>query len=280
VTRRRVRAAAFAVALLLGCGEDRAAAPAPAPQARPAQRRSEPAGVRIRRQPDGRLRVRANRAPSAQVLEELARVEGFTVAQASRVAASRSPDLDLTNASAEDVLASVLREVPYHVEYGPAHGAGDAEIVRLTVGRARARRPAENLRAEEPAPAARAEPERGKQRVERARAPEGERLEGEPGELTAALTGAPDPATRAAAARALGDIEGGEDAFRAARSLVGALSDHDPEVVAAAVDALESLHDLIPDPAHLVAVRKLRDHSDPRVRSAAEAFLEWNEDGR
>jgi hypothetical protein len=273
-----VRAAAFAVALLLGCGEDRAAAPAP--QARSAQRSAEPSGVRIRRQPDGRLRVRAHLAPSSQVLEELARVEGFTVVQASRVAAGRSSDLDLTNASVEDVLASVLRDVPYHVAYGPAHGPGDAEVLRLTVGRAPERRPAESAPPDEPAPATHAEPERGKERVERAREPDGERLEGEPRELTAALTGAPDPATRAAAARALGDVEGGEDAFRAARSLLGALSDRDPEVVAATIDALENLHDLIPDPAHLVAVRKLREHPDPRVRSAAEAFLAWTEDER
>jgi hypothetical protein len=274
-------AVALALAVLLGCGDpeaDRAEPPAaaPAPAAKRAAAR-ETAGVRIRRQPDGRLRVRAHRTPRGQVLRELARVAGFAV---EGMAPSGSVDLELESASAEEVLAAALGAIEYDLAYAPARD--EAELVRVSLGAARRRRaPAHEAKApratppEEPAPNPRSRSEAPRFSAER---DDGERLEGEPRELMASLASAADPGTRAAAARALGDLEGGEDAFLAAQALLRSLSDRDPQVLAASITALEALHDLIPDPRHLEAVRRLRDHADPGVRSAAAAFLAWTDD--
>ena len=83
---------------------------------------------------------------------------------------------------------------------------------------------------------------------------------------------------RASAAAALGEAEGGESAYRAVDALLGALGDADAGVVAAAVQALEDLHDLLPDPRIAAAVTPLARHGDARVRKAAESFREWTED--
>jgi hypothetical protein len=277
-------AAALALAVLLGCGEREAEQAAP-PAATPAPAASAPVarelqGVRIRRQPDGRLRVRAHRAPRGDVLRELGKVAGFAV---EGIPPTGSVDLELESASAEDVLAAVLDAVAHDLEYAPARD--EAELVRVVLGPRRARPAAPAREAAPPAKLpteeAEADPRSRSEavRVQAGRDP-GERLEGEPRELMASLASAADPGTRAAAARALGDLEGGEDAFLAAQALLRSLSDRDPQVLAASITALESLHDLIPDPRHLEAVRRLRDHADPEVRRAATAFLAWTDDER
>ena len=274
-------AAAVALAVLLGCGESETSRTVARPDTAPkpaSAAASEAPGVRIRRQPDGTLRVRAHRAARPDVLAELAQVAGFTVA-AGPTPPGGPIDLELARASAEDVLAAILADIPHHLEYAPARGG--AKLVRVTIGAAP--RPApppsatvSSAERDSNAPDPRAESL--DPRDDETARDDGERLEGTPDELIAAVAGAPDPATRAAAARALGDIEGGEEAFRAAQALRTALADRDPQVLAAAITALEGLHDVIPDPAHVAAVRRLRDHADPRVRAAAASFLQWTED--
>jgi hypothetical protein len=284
LTAGRARAAAIAAALLLGCGDANEPRPAPAPAAAPAgapaARASEPPGVRIRRETDGRLRVRAHRASRFAVLQELARTASFAVSPGIGSPPPREIDLELAGAAPEDVLEAILDDVPHHLHYAPDRG--EAVLVRVTIGglpqalraesppTAEETPPTEEPAAREPGSAARGDRMRPRN--------EGDRLDGEPPELIDALSRAPDAATRVSAARALGDVEGGEEAFRAAHALVAALADRDPAVVAAAIDALAGIHDVIPDPAQVAAVRRLRDHADPAVRAAAAEFLAWTED--
>jgi hypothetical protein len=83
---------------------------------------------------------------------------------------------------------------------------------------------------------------------------------------------------RATAAASLAEVEGGETAFRAGEALLAATADPDPGVAAAAIRALEDVHDVVPDPRFRARITALTDHADPRVRAAAASFLEWTED--
>ena len=99
--------------------------------------------------------------------------------------------------------------------------------------------------------------------------PEGEDLE----RLRALLSGDPSAEVRVAAAEALAD----GDPFAAADPLLAALADPAPEVVVAAVQALEDLYDEAPDPRIREAVAALREHREAGVRSAVQEFEEWIE---
>jgi HEAT repeat protein len=92
------------------------------------------------------------------------------------------------------------------------------------------------------------------------------------------LANDPDPEVRRSAAESLGEVDGGEVAFRAGDALLEATLDADPAVAAAAIRALEDVHDVVPDPRFRARVAALAGHPDPRVRAAAASFLEWTED--
>jgi hypothetical protein len=94
------------------------------------------------------------------------------------------------------------------------------------------------------------------------------------GRLESLLAGDPSPEVRAAAAETLA----AGDAFEVMESLLAALGDSDPSVVAAVVRGLEDVYDEAPNPRIRERVAELREHRDPSVREAALAFEEWIEE--
>jgi len=260
---------------------------------------AEASRLRVSRAEGGRLRVVARAAPRRQVLEELARSAGFTVNEGLGGLPARDLDLDLEAASVEEALALVLADVPRHLHYEPAPGTGEATLRRVTVGRLPDAEAAAAAEAEPPA-AQRVSPS-GRRPVDAvpsererlaaieaardSRDPEARayaaslmRPEEELEALLALLARDPDAQVRASAASSLGDAEGGETAFRAGEALLAAVGDVDPAVAAAAIGALEDVHDLVPDPRYRARIAPLARHPDARVRAAAASFLEWTED--
>jgi hypothetical protein len=94
------------------------------------------------------------------------------------------------------------------------------------------------------------------------------------GRLETLLADDPSPEVRAAAAETL--AEG--DAFEVMEKLLAALGDPDPSVVAAVVRGLEDVYDEAPNPRIRERVAELREHRDPSVREAVQAFEEWIEE--
>jgi hypothetical protein len=312
--RARALGAALA-ALVLACGPDESVPPAappggPSPSAQrsaPAAPREEAGRARVERLADGRFRVRSRGASRFLVLQELAGAARFTIRPGAGVAPPLFLDLDLDGVSAEAALARILAGVPYHLHYEADAPGGEVALRRVTVGllpgapgapaaapsSARASggggktpsvfdRGARQGRALGEAER-RAEIEanlHARSDEDRARAASLMRADEQLPELGELLAKDPSPLVRARAATSLGEAEGGEPAFHAVDALLGALGDADAGVVAAAVAALEDLHDLIPDPRIRAAVSPLAGHADPRVRAAAESFREWTEDER
>lgn len=276
--RRRTALAAALLAALLACGE-KAERDATAPRATTRTRAAEEAAgprLEVSRAADGSLRVRARQAPRLRVLQRLARTEGFAVNAGVGRPPARNLDLDLDGASLELVLEEVLGDVPHHLHYAP-DAAADASVLRaVTVGLL-----PEAVHGEEPARAGGRRAGAASDAPRTAPARERERLaetlpqEEDVATLLENVARAPDPTVRAAAAEALGEVDGGEDSFRAGEALLEATHDRDPRVVAAAITALEEVHDLLPDPRFRERIATLAAHPDPRVREAVESFLEW-----
>jgi len=286
-----------ALLALLACRDPEPGEPMKAQPLPPAE--AEASRLRVSRAEGGRLRVVARAAPRRQVLEELARSAGFTVNEGLGGLPARDLDLDLEAASVEEALALVLADVPRHLHYEPAPGTGEATLRRVTVGRLPDAEAAAAAEAEPPA-AQRVSPS-GRRPVDAvpsererlaaieaardSRDPEARayaaslmRPEEELEALLALLARDPDAQVRASAASSLGDAEGGETAFRAGEALLAAVGDVDPAVAAAAIGALEDVHDLVPDPRYRARIAPLARHPDARVRAAAASFLEWTED--
>ena len=253
--------------------------------------------------------MRARGASRFLVLQELARVARFSIRPGAGTAPPLRLDLDLEGVSVEAALARILGDVPYHLHYEALAAEGGEVALRQRhrrpaarrargargssargarrktqrEGRARARGPA--------ADGARSAPSSDEERLAEIEAKRHSRLDDERAEaaslmraeeqlpdLVLMLSSDASAQVRASAAAALGEAEGGESAFRAVDALLAALHDADPGVVAAAVQALEDLHDLLPDPRIAAAVAPLARHGDARVRKAAESFREWTED--
>jgi len=89
--------------------------------------------------------------------------------------------------------------------------------------------------------------------------------------LATLLRDDPSAEVRAAAAERL--AEG--NPFAVTESLLGALEDLDPEVVAQAVSGLEDVYAEAPDPRIRERVTALRQHRDAGVREAVASFEEW-----
>jgi HEAT repeat protein len=308
----RVLTLAGAFVAFLACGGPEERAPEAQPAAQRAKLRPAPAAreekegrVHVTRGSDGRFRVRARGASRFLVLQELARVAHFAIRPGAGSAPPLRLDLDLEGVSAEAALARILGDVPYHLDYGAGEAGGEVALRLVTVGliparpEARAgappplagerggkartglqgspRTPEERALGEEDRLAEIASKRLSRFDDERALAASLMRAEEQLPELAAMLSGDASAEVRASAAAALGEAEGGESAFRAVDALLGALGDSDPRVVAATLQALEDLHDLLPDPRMRAAVAPLARHGDPRVRDAAESFLEWTE---
>jgi len=288
------------LAVLLGCGEPEATPPpAPRAAARPTVSAIAPR-LEVSRAGDGSLRVVARRAPRFRVLQELARTAGFAVSTGVGRPPARDLDLDLRGASVEQALAQVLADVPHHLHYAPSTAkGGEVALRRVTVGLLPAAPPASARRAERlpddeiepPSRERRPDPPSEAERLaeierkrgsrdpsERRRAVELMRPEEELATLLEVLASDPDPSVRESAAESLAEVEGGESAFRAGEALLAATLDPHAGVAAAAIRALEDVHDVVPDPRFRARITALADHADPRVRSAASSFLEWTED--
>jgi hypothetical protein len=305
-----------ALALLACRGEEAprpAAGTAPAPQATAAGARAPgrdaelpPGRAEVRREADGSLRVRARAAPRLAVLQKLTRAAGFAITPGLGHPPPRSLDLDLAGVSVEQALDAVLGDVPHHLHY---EVAGDEAVLRrVTIGMLRtsgaaaapgseaelgareekprlgapswADRRAGSQRDEESRRAAIEDGRDSRDETERAAAAALMRPEEDLPQLLEYLASDPSAAVRANAAGALADVDGGENAFRAADALLAALRDSDPAVVAAAVGALEDLYDVLPDPRLRTGVAALENHTDPRVRAAVATFREWTEDAQ
>ena len=256
----------------------------------------------VERVGDDRLRVEARGVSRDALLEALARAAGFTVAVGAGRPAPRTLSLDLPDVPVEEALAAALEGVPYHLHYQASEADGTVALRRVTVGLLP---PAPSA---PPGPPAGESAEHARRRADREAAPAAEaaRSEDERRERLASLRDArtdtereeaaslmrpdadleallaylrdPSARVRARAAASLGAVELGENAFRATDGLLAALGDADSAVVLAAVDALESVYDVLPDPRIRAGVARLAGHRDPAVRDAAAAFREWTEE--
>jgi len=243
-----------------------------------------------------RVRLRAQSAPRDEVLAALAHAARFEIVPGDGRPAPRALTLDLADAAVEDALAEVLAGVPYHLHYEP--GEGGVSLRRVTVGllppragAARSSRPA--ARDARPVAFATRSGERAEARPDYAeRRARLEKLRGarsdadraeaaslmRPDEDLAGLLAYlrdPSAEVRARAAESLGDVELGEDAFRTRDALLEALGDPEPAVVAAAVEALSSLHEVLPDPRIRAGVARVARHPAAAVRDAVAEFRAW-----
>jgi hypothetical protein len=311
------RSGALIVLLLLGArcgasveerpaagGERPAAAPAPvdpggSPDAAPAAAAESP------RPPDGSVvvgssaqgvSVAAQRAPLRSVLGELARECAFEL-QLAEGAASTLVTLRTADSRIEDVLADVLRGIPYSLDFGPGDGRRTPALLRVRVGARAVPAPEHVARRSQPRrPRDGSDGSRGlpAEEVERRAAQRRELRE----EMLVKLED-PDPDIRAEAAAwiepdleglalaerllaedpsaevraaAAGSLAGG-DPVGAASVLLGALDDPDPRVVIAALDALE----FAGDASIVPALAPLLQHRDPEVRARTVEAIEFLE---
>lgn len=294
------------VAWTLGCGDaaerDRPPAPASAPTADPAAG----TGPTITRNADGTFDVHATGQPRARVLDALADAAGFGIVPGRGNPAPRPLTLQLERASVDAAIRGVLRGIPHHLHYERRTDGGPVELRRVTLGllpppeargegRARlgqrllerrrilAERTPEDfeqlqIERRERAAERRAWIENLRDSPideERSRAASLMKPERDLDALVGYLLEDESAEVRERAAESLADADAGEDAITAAEVLIEALSDAEPQVVAAAVAALEDVHDTLPDAEIRRAVGELREHPDPAVRDAVEDFIRW-----
>jgi hypothetical protein len=288
---------------LAGCGDcgPRGARapgpPPPAPAAAPAPL-PEPGAVLATRRGE-RYSVLASAAPPADALAELSVAAGFRV-DGGEHAPAAAVRLELRDVPLEEALAAILSGVAYDVHFEPAVDGGPVVLTRVGVG-ARSGAAGEDA-SEDVAPAEDGEtaaPE-DTEEEERRRA---EQREAERERDLALARDARDPRAgvrleaidrmdpegddrlrlafllrddavaevRVAAAERLGE----GNPFEVRDSLIEALGDPEPEVVAAAVRSLEDVYADAPDPRIRLAVVALREHRDAGVREAVARFEEW-----
>lgn len=287
----------------VACGDAREPAgssPAAAPSGAPS-----PAPW-VTRNADGSFDVTVNAEPRARVLDALAAAADFGVVPGQGRPAPHRLTLHLQQASLDEALTEILAGVPHHVHYERGANGGSVALRRVTVGllpppesRGEGRaRLGQRLRLRRQELAQRSPEDLERLRIEREeRAAERrawiEHLRDSPlprDRGRAATLMKPDhdldalvgylledasADVRERAAESLADASAGEDALTAAEALLEALSDPDPQVVTAAVAALEDVHDTLPDARIRRAVGELSEHPDPAVREAVEDFVRW-----
>jgi hypothetical protein len=265
-----------------------------------------------------RYSVLANGAPPFDSLEALAEVAGFRAERGAAAPAETPVVLRLEGVTLERAVAAILAGLPHHVHYehaDPAAGgpvflarvrvgelasAAEAALGRAAPGRAAPGRPGpppepreHGSKRGEPGQSGEADLRENQDVRERERAelvarqwndPRAdlrldavERMEPEGGErekLETLLRDDPSPEVRSAAAEVLSE----GDAFEVMESLLGALGDADPGVVAAAVLGLEDVYADAPNPRIRERVAELREHRDAGVREAVAGFEDWIEE--
>ena len=285
-----------------GVRSERAAPPeepaAPAPPPPP----PAPGSARIEFA-DGLVTVVSNAAPRDALLAQLGEAAGFRLATGELDA--RPVTLRIERARLEDAVSALVGDLPYRIGYEFDLQRDRHVVSRLRVGvprpsriadrpprgrRSTRRSAADEAAAWRPGRVAISEEKRREidERVAEAEWAEadlaeqlrssGARVRAEAaaeidpsGEglqtLLDALYDDPEASVRTAAARRLGDADG----FAAVAGLVDALGDPDPEVVVAAIEALEFHHDetIVPYLRELAG-----GHPDAGVRSAAASAIE------
>jgi hypothetical protein len=306
-----VRRTALLLLLVAACGREPARSPAPAaPPSRAAESPAPdlpPPGEARAARLGGRYSVLATDAAPAEILAALAAAAGFEVEGAG--GAPEAPrSLALREVTLESALASILGGVAYDVQFAPGTGAAGAMPTPIRVRIARdpagaGPRPGPTPEAPRPRPppgteaGAEASSARDPAALESARA-EAERAESvargwtdprdavrleavaqmdpeaapDRARLGALLRADPSPEVRIAAAEAL--AEG--DPFAVMDALLGALEDPEPEVIAAAVRALEDVYEEAPSPRIRERIQGLAQHRDATVREAVAEFEEWS----
>lgn len=247
---------------------------------------------------NGRATVLANQYPRLGLLGKLSRKAGF---EQQRYRSSGSPSADVTvrviDATVEEAIAGILGGLDYHLSYESAEGSDRAKLAKVTLGeltqdgrgqertgkgrhdrdsnlpRSRISSRGELRDREERRSRRDREVEIGlasddqRQRadaVDRMR-PEGDELE----RLKELLARDPSPAVRSTAAARL---ESGTEGT-VVDALIAALSDPDPGVVLAAIEALE----FAAESDHVPAIRQsgVQAHPVPEVRAAYIEMLEF-----
>lgn len=256
--------------------------------------------------PHGRLSLRndgnglvlwANAAPRLAALVALQAAAGFELSFAEDAALGPPLTVQLDGSSLEEALAVVLGGVPHWLRYGVAADRAETRLLAVHVG--------DFEPSDLPHPSASA-PQRSTARDAEPRLTRGQRLERhERGQaarrralaspdpmaradaaawihvdestlplLADALLSDPSAGVRAAAAETLSESMDDRDERLAARSLIQALDDPDPEVVLAALEALES----VGAPTDVPDISPLLEHPDERVREQAVDTIEWVQD--
>ena len=293
------------VCAVLACGDAREPTiTAPATTDTPARTSAPPAWVTLNA--DGSFDLAVEAAPRARVLDALAKAADFGVVPGRGHAAPHRLTLHLEGATADEALAQILSGIPHHVHYEREADGEPVTLRRVTVGllpppeaRGEGRaRLGQRLRERRQILAQRTPEDLEQIRVERqehaaerrswiahlrdspldrdrARAAGLMKPDRDLDALVGYLLEDESAEVREHAAESLADASAGEDALTAAEVLLEALSDPEPRVVAAAVAALEDIHDTLPDPRIRHAVQRQSQHPDPAVREAVEDFARW-----
>ena len=299
----RLRWAALGgVLLALACdGSPKdAAAPVAAPpraaesSALPAPSELPKAGAASLELRGGRATLLANRAPTQKVLFRLASLVGFSLVLYDEDRLAKTVTGRWVDLSVDDVLAALLAGVPYstHYELDPFD---KSRVLDRVVAGAVPEDPELEVASSKPRKRRVRSPEAIPSREEievayevhqdlyfpdlahrdptvRVSAVESIYLDDRTFPLlNDLLSSDPDPGVRAAAATTLGDDLGNREA---ANALLGALEDPNPEVVIAALDALED----VGDSSIIVELTPLVAHPNADVRDAAVDAIEWLED--
>jgi hypothetical protein len=291
----------------LACGDARPAdddSPAPVPSGTDTS--APTARPWVTRNTDGAFDVAVSAEPRTRVLDALAGAADFGVVPGQGRPAPHRLTLHLEGVSVDEALTEILAGVPHHVHYERGANGGPVALRRVTVGllpppeargegrarlgqRLRERRQALAQRTPEDLERLRIErEERAAERTawidhlhdsplprDRSRAATLMKPDRDLDALVGYLLEDESADVRERAAESLADASAGEDALTAAEALLEALADPEPAVVAAAVAALEDVHDTLPDARIREAVGELSEHPDPAVREAVEDFVRW-----
>jgi hypothetical protein len=229
----------------------------------------------------------ANRAPRFAVLRQVADAAGVGLEVApDMMPPEGSVTLRVADVPIETILQSVLEGVAYALHYEPDPSTRAPVLTRVALtglavgGDASAEQATDGLAPAHPGdetPPTIVSLDRLRDPDPEIRASAAEWIPLEPGSfstLADLLRNDPSAGVRAAAAATLGDAMNKPEEREAEAALLQALHDEDPEVVLAALGALES----VGDAGTARGLAFLLEHPTAEVRKAAADTIEWLED--